>query len=189
MFVVSIFFPPKQNREAIMSPASSPISGLIRRTCYLSAQLRPSHRLLTTRSRLSAPSPFASGPSPPRLSEDEQKVYEQLQRSSTGAFSTPNPGAIINQSPATSSSSSQQQPQINQSPQDAFSSTPVSEEEVAKVDARVVAQGEREELHPDVRRGALPEFEGEVNPQTGEVGPLRWGGEVDWSYNGRVTDF
>jgi hypothetical protein len=41
-------------------------------------------------------------------------------------------------------------------------------------------------------RGAKPEFEGEVNPKTGEVGgpkndPLRWKG--DWSYNGRVTDF
>ena len=48
-----------------------------------------------------------------------------------------------------------------------------------------------------MRRGAPPEFEGEVNPKTGEVGgpknePLRWGsgeGRGDWSYNGRVTDF
>ncbi|KAL6852601.1 hypothetical protein ACO1O0_007148 [Amphichorda felina] len=43
-------------------------------------------------------------------------------------------------------------------------------------------------------RGAKPEFEGDVNPKTGEVGgpknePLRWGGKGDWSYNGRVTDF
>lgn len=39
-----------------------------------------------------------------------------------------------------------------------------------------------------------PEFEGDTNPKTGEVGgpknePLRWGHEGDWSYNGRVTDF
>jgi hypothetical protein len=48
-----------------------------------------------------------------------------------------------------------------------------------------------------MRRGAPPEFEGDVNPKTGEVGgpknePLRWGstGKTgDWSYNGRVTDF
>lgn len=58
--------------------------------------------------------------------------------------------------------------------------------------ARVVAKGEGEELHPNVRRGAKPEFEGDTNPLTGEVGgpkndPLRWKG--DWSYNGRVTDF
>ena len=49
-----------------------------------------------------------------------------------------------------------------------------------------------EEVHPDARRGqAKPEFEGDVNPKTGEVGgpkndPLRYG---DWSFNGRVTDF
>lgn len=51
-----------------------------------------------------------------------------------------------------------------------------------------------EDLHPNMRRGAPPEFEGDINPRTGEVGgpknePLRWGGHVDWSYNGRVTDF
>lgn len=68
------------------------------------------------------------------------------------------------------------------------------EVEIAAVDARVQATGKGEELHPDVRRGAKPEFEGEVNPVTGEVGgpknePLRWGGTGDWSYNGRVTDF
>jgi hypothetical protein len=48
-----------------------------------------------------------------------------------------------------------------------------------------------------MRRGAPPEFEGDVNPKTGEVGgpknePLRWGSDAtrgDWSYNGRVTDF
>ncbi|KAL8760516.1 MAG: hypothetical protein Q9184_003314 [Pyrenodesmia sp. 2 TL-2023] len=58
------------------------------------------------------------------------------------------------------------------------------------LDAKVNASGEGEELHPDVRRGTKPEFEGERNPKTGEVGgpknePLRWGGGVDWSYNGR----
>jgi hypothetical protein len=51
-----------------------------------------------------------------------------------------------------------------------------------------------DEFHPNMRRGAPPEFEGETNPKTGEVGgpknePLRWGAVGDWSYNGRVTDF
>ncbi|KAG0131043.1 hypothetical protein HOY82DRAFT_647505 [Tuber indicum] len=46
-------------------------------------------------------------------------------------------------------------------------------------------------LHPDVRCGAKPEFEGDVNPKTGERGgpkndPLRYG---DWAFNGRVSDF
>ncbi|EJP61665.1 Protein of unknown function DUF1674 [Beauveria bassiana ARSEF 2860] len=43
-------------------------------------------------------------------------------------------------------------------------------------------------------RGARPEFDGDKNPRTGEVGgpknePLRWGSGGDWSYNGKVTDF
>ncbi|KAI0171685.1 DUF1674-domain-containing protein [Hypoxylon sp. FL1284] len=51
------------------------------------------------------------------------------------------------------------------------------------------------ELAPTpLRKGAPPEFEGEVNPKTGEVGgpknePLRWGAAGDYSFNGRVTDF
>ena len=54
------------------------------------------------------------------------------------------------------------------------------------------AQGE--ELHPDTVVGPKPEFEGDTNPKTGEVGgpkndPLRWGAQGDWSYSGRVTDF
>ncbi|KAK4243063.1 Lactonase, 7-bladed beta-propeller-domain-containing protein [Corynascus novoguineensis] len=45
-----------------------------------------------------------------------------------------------------------------------------------------------------IRQGAPPEFDGDKNPKTGEVGgpknePLRWGGQSDWSFNGRVTDF
>ncbi|MCJ1243962.1 putative mitochondrial protein, conserved [Trapelia coarctata] len=149
-------------------------------------------RLLSTTSRLRAP-PFGTGPAPPRLPEDEQKLYEQLQRSSTGAFSTPRPTVVVNHSPATSQSQPTR-PQVNQAPQAGTKSTTVSEREVAAVDARVRATGDGEELHPDIRRGVQPEFEGEKNPKTGEIGgpknePLRWGGEVDWSYNGRVTDF
>lgn len=49
-------------------------------------------------------------------------------------------------------------------------------------------------MNPALFRGAPPEFDGDKNPKTGEVGgpknePLRWGGDGDWSYNGRVTDF
>ncbi|KAI0374122.1 hypothetical protein BV20DRAFT_962097 [Pilatotrama ljubarskyi] len=51
-------------------------------------------------------------------------------------------------------------------------------------------------LHPDARAPIVPEFEGEVNPVTGEQGgpkrePVgRWGeGEGDWSFKGRVSDF
>jgi hypothetical protein len=92
----------------------------------------------------------------------------------------------INQSPDSqptpSTPSSASRPQINQSPD----STP----EIRFENGKEIKKGD--EFHPNMRRGAPPEFEGEVNPKTGEVGgpkndPLRWKG--DWSYNGRVTDF
>lgn len=74
------------------------------------------------------------------------------------------------------------------------SSPTAAEGPTAQINASVSASGKGEELHPDVRRGAKPEFEGDRNPKTGEVGgpknePLRWGDKGDWSYNGRVTDF
>ena len=125
-------------------------------------------------------SAFRSGPAPPRLPKEEQEVFEELQRSSTGAFSTPQ-----TRSP----------PRINQSPHSVEVDTKTVEapaELNSELKAKIEAQGDGEELHPNVRRGAAPEFEGERNPKTGEVGgpkndPLRW--EGDWSYNGRVTDF
>ncbi|TFL04447.1 hypothetical protein BDV98DRAFT_562254 [Pterulicium gracile] len=51
--------------------------------------------------------------------------------------------------------------------------------------------------HPDAPKPILAEFEGDINPVTGEEGgpkrePVRqWGGDStgDWSQKGRVTDF
>ncbi|KAI5846554.1 hypothetical protein DFP73DRAFT_546247 [Morchella snyderi] len=105
------------------------------------------HRPITTTAPQRTSIPPAA-PSPPRLSPAEQAEFEQLQRQSSGAFST-------------------------------------SQHYAAE------KAGEEGLVHPDIRRGAAPEFEGEVNPKTGEVGgpkndPLRHG---DYSFNGRVTDF
>lgn len=60
------------------------------------------------------------------------------------------------------------------------------------MESRVGTLGEVSNL--PLRKGAPPEFDGDTNPKTGEVGgpknePLRWGSAGDWSYNGRVTDF
>lgn len=149
----------------------------------------PTYRLFSTSTTRPA---FSTGPAPPRLPPKEQEEFERLQKSSTGAFSTPRPSVVTN--PTTSSS----RPQINQSPASTLETSKKDEDiEIAAVNARVAATGKGEELHPDIRRGAKPEFEGDVNPKTGEIGgpknePLRWGstGERgDWSYNGRVTDF
>jgi hypothetical protein len=51
--------------------------------------------------------------------------------------------------------------------------------------------------HPDTRIPIKPEFEGEINPNTGEQGgpkrePVaRWSADPggDWSFKGRVSDF
>ncbi|EON67739.1 hypothetical protein W97_06993 [Coniosporium apollinis CBS 100218] len=138
--------------------------------------LRPLTRTFTTASRPQLA--FRPSPAPPALPKEEQEIFEQLQKQSTGAFSTP---------------ASQPRIQINQSP---LPTPEVNQADSTSSEARVTvnAEGKGEELHPNIRRGAPPEFEGDVNPKTGEVGgpknePLRWGYEGDWSYNGRVTDF
>ncbi|KAF2624131.1 DUF1674-domain-containing protein [Macroventuria anomochaeta] len=126
-------------------------------------------------------SPFG-GPSPPRLPKEEQELFEKLQKQSTGAFSQPKPDPEPTSQPSI-------RMKINQSPDS------TSEPEIRFENGKEIKKGE--EFHPNMRRGAPPEFEGDVNPKTGEVGgpknePLRWGsgeGRGDWSYNGRVTDF
>ncbi|KAJ9649350.1 hypothetical protein H2199_000125 [Coniosporium tulheliwenetii] len=124
--------------------------------------LRPLTRTLTTTSRPHYA--FRPSPAPPALPKEEQELFEQLQRQSTGAFSTPasKPRIQINQSPLSTS-------EVNQ-----------ADAQSAETKANFKAEGEGEELHPNIRRGAPPEFEGDVNPKTGEVGgpknePLRWG--------------
>lgn len=131
---------------------------------------------------------FSRGPAPPRLPKEEQEIFEALQRQSTGAFSTPRSPPKINQSPdSTPIEASQAQIETT-------SRAEKVAREHSEFNARIQARGDGEELHPNVRRGSQPEFEGEKNPKTGEVGgpknePLRWGAAGEWSYNGRTTDF
>jgi hypothetical protein len=125
------------------------------------------------------PTSFKTGPAPPRLPKEDQEVFEKLQKQSTGAFSQPK-----TESPSTSDI----RMKINQSPDSSGGSRMTVNQ--SPDSAPKIKDGE--EFHPNMRRGAPPEFEGDVNPKTGEVGgpkndPLRWKG--DWAYNGRVTDF
>ncbi|KAL1966133.1 hypothetical protein VTN77DRAFT_4881 [Rasamsonia byssochlamydoides] len=157
-----------------------------------SRALAPSKRLLTYSRRFlsSTPArrvaddnkrnPFLGGPAPPRLPKEEQEIFEELQRQSTGAFSTPRTPPKVNQSPHSEEAASSA----------AASSATTS----ASASARRVDFDSVEDLHPNLRLGAKPEFEGDKNPKTGEIGgpktePLRWGHNGDWSYSGRVTDF
>ena len=134
-------------------------------------------------------------------------MFETLQRQSTGAFSTPRSPPKINQSPDSSDAEAaaadveigRRAENLAQSGGAADSTTtPSSSTEKPTLQDRyektIEARGKGEELHPNVRRGARPEFEGDINPKTGEVGgpknePLRWGAAGEWSYNGRTTDF
>jgi len=134
------------------------------------------HARPTTTPCLLAPrhsSTFEQTPSPPRLPADQQAEFERLQRAAEARLS----------------SHTQQQPPA---PSSALAtSRHVTEPAQPEAAAGTVAAGT---LSGGIRKGAPPEFDGEVNPSTGEVGgpknePLRWGGEGDWSYNGRVTDF
>jgi hypothetical protein len=131
-------------------------------------------------------------PSPPRLPKEEQEIFEKLQEQSTGAFSTPRSAtSATDTAPPTHNPVSDENGNVAEPPRSEAAMDMLAQ---LKERARVSAKGDGEELHPNVRRGAKPEFEGDVNPTTGEVGgpknnPLRWGETSDWSYNGRVTDF
>ncbi|KAK3311979.1 hypothetical protein B0H66DRAFT_100084 [Apodospora peruviana] len=150
-----------------------------------------SQRIITTfrgalvSSQRSATRPFASTarfassflqerPSPPRLPAEQQQEFERLQRAAEAQLhshtQTTTPSTSTSRHASTPSSTETQ-----------------TEPEPVQGDGMVTMSG-------GIRKGAPPEFEGEKNPKTGEVGgpknePLRWGGSGDWSYNGRVTDF
>ncbi|KAH6874743.1 hypothetical protein B0T10DRAFT_465530 [Thelonectria olida] len=128
--------------------------------------------LPSTTTRLS--STFRARPAPPKLPADQQAEFERLQRAaSVSAAFQPDSAA-----PTTAAGGTTTTPATSQL---RHQTTPA-------------AAPEPDDVNQGMFRGAPPEFEGDTNPKTGEVGgpknePLRWGGEGDWSYNGRVTDF
>ncbi|KAI1112963.1 DUF1674-domain-containing protein [Nemania sp. NC0429] len=131
--------------------------------------IRPLRLRHSSTSTSTSTSPFPTGPSPPRLPPHEQAEFERLQRTA----STQEGSAAASSSTDTTSA--------------------------AALDRRGASSSaaEEEDIEPaptPLRKGAPPEFEGDVNPRTGEVGgpknePLRWGPGGDYSFNGRVTDF
>lgn len=160
---------------------------------HLFTQPSATRSFSVTRVVATNPKPPFNSPSPPRLPKEEQELFESLQRESTGAFSTPRSPPKINQSPDASTEDVAKADKVvaERVEKVADSSTSKFEQEFKKV---IEARELGEELHPNVRRGTPPEFEGDINPKTGEVGgpknePLRWGATGEWSYNGRTTDF
>ena len=124
-------------------------------------------------------STFRAGPAPPRLPPEQQAEFERLQRTANtqeGFNPTSTPSSLYD-------------------PVDELAPAPAADPVSAVVDDQAVATaaGLDNNSQP-LRKGAPPEFEGHVNPKTGEVGgpknePLRWGANGDYSFNGRVTDF
>lgn len=153
-------------------------------------------RATTPQTSTPAPARLASsflqtGPSPPRLPADQQAEFERLQRAAEAALSS---HTTIPSSTATSDADAPLTTSRHVS-------TPSGNINTIQTQASTAAVGVETELGPSagsfsggMRKGAPPEFAGDKNPSTGEVGgpknePLRWGSEGDWSFNGRVTDF
>jgi len=155
------------------------------RTSSSSILPKQTRQISQTSIRASPPSDsgfgFGTGPAPPRLPPDEQAEFERLQRIAStqegfNATSTPDFSSIT--TPSTSSSASIQK----------------AAEAGLEAGAQVGTEAETTFTSTPLRKGAAPEFEGDINPRTGEVGgpknePLRWGASGDYSFNGRVTDF
>lgn len=101
-------------------------------------------------------------PSPPKLPKEQQEEFEALQKIANSQSAIDEYNAQI--------------------------------EESGSADSDIVQPTLKTDIggfHPEYFK-TVPEFEGDVNPVTGERGgpkqdPLRHGGE--WSFNGRVTDF
>ncbi|KAM0664796.1 hypothetical protein MY8738_005005 [Beauveria namnaoensis] len=138
----------------------------------------PLRRISTTTTRAAAAaaatrrhaSNFGASPSPPKLPAKEQAEFERLQRA------------------AAVSSAFQ--------PAEAAAAAAAAPENTTQATSTTGAAATESELNEGggLYRGARPEFDGDKNPRTGEVGgpknePLRWGSGGDWSYNGKVTDF
>ncbi len=125
-------------------------------------------------------------PAPPRLPPEQQAEFERLVRAaqeSAAAASLADAVAAANAKAAAAAEAEQ-------------AATEAAAKEMAAPTTTTPTPASALNGNPieGVWRGAAPEFDGERNPKTGEVGgpknePLRWGSAGDWSYNGRVTDF
>ncbi|KAK5989215.1 Succinate dehydrogenase assembly factor 4 [Cladobotryum mycophilum] len=173
------FQPQQNNLYSFHPPNPSPTM----RPFTLLRQRTPLPSLFPSSIRLS--SSFTPRAGPPKLPADQQAEFERLQRSA----------AVSSAFQDISSQTQTQTPLVTESPRHTTTPTATT---AATTETTATTQAskadDKEELNTGLFRGAPPEFEGEANPKTGEVGgpknePLRWGGDGDWSYNGRVTDF
>lgn len=100
-------------------------------------------------------------PSPPKLPKEEQEEFERLQKIANSQAAIDEYNAKITQD----------------STKESLNNTILTKNDIGSFSLEF--------------KNTIPEFEGDVNPKTGEVNgpkqdPLRHG---DYSFNGRVTDF
>ncbi|EJS44710.1 fmp21p [Saccharomyces arboricola H-6] len=100
-------------------------------------------------------------PSPPKLPREEQEEFERLQRIAT-----------------------------SQEAIDQYNARATGDHTKESLNSSLLTKNDIGAFSPEFSK-TIPEFEGNVNPKTGEIGgpkqdPLRHG---DYSFNGRVTDF
>ncbi|CAI4284141.1 BCN_G0004810.mRNA.1.CDS.1 [Saccharomyces cerevisiae] len=100
-------------------------------------------------------------PGPPKLPREEQEEFERLQRIAT-----------------------------SQEAIDQYNAQATGDRTKESLNSPLLTKNDIGSFSPEFSK-TIPEFEGDVNPKTGEVGgpkqdPLRHG---DYSFNGRVTDF
>lgn len=100
-------------------------------------------------------------PSPPKLPKEDQEEFERLQKIANSQAAIDEYNAKISQD----------------STKESLNNTILTKNDIGS-------------FSPEFKN-TIPEFEGDVNPKTGEVNgpkqdPLRHG---DYSFNGRVTDF
>ncbi|EDO16457.1 hypothetical protein Kpol_1066p22 [Vanderwaltozyma polyspora DSM 70294] len=103
----------------------------------------------------------ASNPSPPKLPKEDQEEFERLQKIA-----------------------------LSQAAIDAYNEKITKDPTKESLNSEILTKNDIGSFHPDFIK-TIPEFEGDVNPKTGEIGgpkqdPLRHG---DYSFNGRCTDF
>ncbi|KAL0471168.1 DUF1674 domain-containing protein [Neurospora intermedia] len=128
------------------------------------------------------------GPAPPRLPADQQAEFERLQAAAEAALYT------HVQVPTSSSPENNSKHVTQPSSSSAGRTDTVTAAAGVEAPSVVIEDVAAQTFSGGIRKGAPPEFEGDKNPKTGEIGgpknePLRWGAGGDWSYNGRVTDF
>lgn len=129
------------------------------------AVVRPSTTLTVRRAFATSPSTSSSAPKPPASRPGPPKLPRAEQREFERLVAAASSGGAFSTPPSSSSSS-------------------------ASLDSSITSSTE-EDVHKDARRGPKPDFEGEKNPLTGEIGgpkkdPLL---HREWTYGGRATDF